>query len=267
MHVRRLALLLAGVGSTGCLSLGPMPATTGASAVPAGRADVAVQGGWVPGFTLSQSTQARPKGSARGQLAALVEPDAWVGVPGLVAGARAVLGSNGDDSLEPLAGYRAHVDRGRRVAVLAIGGATRAGKTVKGASYSATRASAELVADGDLFGESRIAELHLFGGVSASALSARGTYCVDADRRYGVDCDLDRPDRPTVRGEVGGVYPALTGGAAAEFGRHLPSFFHGGRVALHVAYGQMPSVVGGVEGERRGYSAGGLTITIGGGAR
>ncbi len=250
--------------TTGCTSLGPMPATTGISASPASRPDVSLQAGWAPGYRLSAATQEKPAGAAIQQLAALVEPDSWLGLPGAVVGLRGVIGNSGDSYAEPMLGYRTHVDRGRHVSILGAGSAARASHSAKGASYEATRASGELMRDVNPHAEGGV-ELHLLGGVSAMALSARGTYCVDQARRYGVDCDVGTTPSPRVSGEVGGVFPALTGGVAVDLARRGTGPFHGVRIGAHVAHGQMPSIVGGVEGDRRAYTSGGLLVTVGGG--
>lgn len=264
MRVASWPSLPVALASTACTSLGPMPATTAVSASPVGRPDVSLQAGLVPGFRLSESTQQRPRGGPIKHLSAVVEPHAWV--PGAVAGLRGVFGSDGDSYAEPMVGYRAHVDRGRRVALLGVGSAARARHAVRGASYEATRAAGEVIVDVNPLREAWV-ELHLVGGVSALALSARGTYCVDAATGYGVDCNGFEPEKPRVDGAAGGVFPALTGGVAVDLARRSASWFHGVRVAAHVAHGQMPSIVGGVEGDRRAYTSGGLTVTIGGGGR
>lgn len=265
-----LAAMVAGALGTGCTSLGPMPATAGISAVPAGRPDVALQFGAVPGFRLSEATESSG-GRPQFQGAAVVEPDRWIGVPGVIAGVRSVRGEGGDSYAEPMLGYRAHLDRGRHFSLLGVGSAAKAGHSDRGASYEATRGSGEVLLDVNPH-SSAIVELHLMAGAGAMALSGTGTYCVRSDGR-GTDCDTTTPSsqpttpQPTARGSVGGMYMALNGGIALDVARGLNSWFHGGRLALLAAHGQMPTVVWGTEGPPRAYTTVGLTITLAAGAR
>src|SRR5215475_5902838 len=91
--------------ASACTTLGPMPATTGISAVPAGRPGAEAQLGVMPGHYLSSSVTTTPRGGATGQATLLIEPDRWVDVPGLVVGGR-VFGQGNDSPAEPLVGYR-----------------------------------------------------------------------------------------------------------------------------------------------------------------
>ena len=56
-----------------CTTLGPMPATTGISAVPAARPGMEAQAGFVPAYFLSTSVQDEAQGTVTSQLSALVE--------------------------------------------------------------------------------------------------------------------------------------------------------------------------------------------------
>src|SRR5512139_2573994 len=94
-----VALLL----TAGCTTLGPMPSTTGISAIPAGKPAGEAQLGGVPAFHLSSSAST-PRGGATGQAAVLVEPDRWIKAPGLVVGAR-LFGKGEDTPIEPMIGY------------------------------------------------------------------------------------------------------------------------------------------------------------------
>src|SRR5437764_1223797 len=76
-------------------------------------------------------------------------------------------------------------------------------------------------------------------------VAAEGTYCVDAQGVYGVDCPDKMPSYQ--HSKAGGVYPAATGGLSVDVGRHFDGEFHGGRVELLVAGGTMPRVVGGTQ--------------------
>ena len=53
-------------------------------AIPAGRPGVEAQVGAVPGFMLSDSAQHEAHGTPLAELAALVDLDRWLDVPGLV---------------------------------------------------------------------------------------------------------------------------------------------------------------------------------------
>ena len=121
-HVVAALLLL-----SACTTLGPNPATTGVSAVPAGRPSVDGQIGTVPAFYASQSAQNDAKGAAVPQLGAIVEPDRWLKLPGLVVGGR-IYGNSGDTLGEPYIGYRMHTDDRLSVGIGAYGSAKRSTK-------------------------------------------------------------------------------------------------------------------------------------------
>src|SRR5262245_14405612 len=95
-------VLVAVVGA--CTTLGPMPATTGVSAIPSGRPGSEAQFGIMPAYHLSSSVS-KARGSAVPQVGLLIEPDRWVGFPGLVIGGR-VFGDGPDSPAEPMIGYR-----------------------------------------------------------------------------------------------------------------------------------------------------------------
>src|SRR5262245_28306733 len=100
--MRKLAVLCV---LASCTTLGPMPATTGYSAVPINRPGLEGQLGFVPGFYLSQSAVNAGKGTPMAQLALLLELDRLIHLPGLVFGGR-IFGNNGDTPAEPYLGYR-----------------------------------------------------------------------------------------------------------------------------------------------------------------
>src|SRR4029079_4754023 len=70
----RIVALLAGGRVT---TLGPVPSTTGVSAIPAGKPGAEAQLGAVPSFYLSSSAST-PHGAGTGQAAVLLEPDRFV---------------------------------------------------------------------------------------------------------------------------------------------------------------------------------------------
>jgi hypothetical protein len=69
-----------------------------------------------------------------------------------------------------------------------------------------------------------------------------------------------------VAGSAGGLFPAAHAGLSLDFARHLRAAFHGVRLALDVAGGSMPTVVGGEQGDAKWYGAAGLSLTLGFGA-
>jgi hypothetical protein len=252
----KLALL---VLITGCTTLGPMPATTGVSAVPIGRPGGEVQVGPVPGFFLSSSAHAKAEGSPIMQASALLEPDRWLHIPGLVLGAR-LFGQSGDTPGEPYIGYRSTVAEG-----IAIGGGvsgTHATSSKQLASYHATRVGGEAALDAELW-DSQWLGVHLQGAIAGTYIDAHGEYCVDA---MGVakDCDVGQPATNTmIEGTQSGVYPAATGTIALAFAKGRDGLFDGARLALMFATGTMPLMQNGAKTGNETYASGGLTLTLG----
>jgi hypothetical protein len=107
---RTLGLIVALVAS-GCTTLGPMPAATAVAPVPLGRPAAEVGVALVPGYFMSSGVARVARGTAVPQLSALLEPDRWLGVPGLIAGARLVGTDQAGTFFEPLLGYRHRLDR------------------------------------------------------------------------------------------------------------------------------------------------------------
>jgi hypothetical protein len=239
-----------------------MPATTGVSALPAGRPGVEAQAGFVPAFFLSRAVQDKAGGAIASQLSALVEPDRLLGIPGLILGAR-VFGQDGDSPGEPYAGYRRQLDDDIAVGGIVYG--TSAHHEARLASYSATRAGAEAAIDAELWAPFSWLGVHAQGAVSATAVSAKGTYCVD-DQGIAKDCDTTTPANNTmIDGNISGVFPAAT--ATLAFDVHTGSSFHGARVAAMAAAGQMPLVANGMQTGSGSYYSIGLLLTLGLGAR
>ena len=245
----------------GCTALGPMAATTGVAAVPAGRPSFEGSIGVMPGHYLSSGVQASPKGAGIGQAAIMVEPDSIIRVPGLIVGGRYVGSSTSGGYPEPMVGYRTYLGEGHLLAVSAIGYATHGSASRNDASYSATRGGAEAGIDFRVTPEFAWFELHLSAAASLTGISARGNYCVDNDRRYGVDCP--NPPDARVDASAGGIYPSGVGSIAIDVGRRLNGEFHGGRIALMGGGGTMPRVIGGQQRGAEPYAAAGLSLTIG----
>lgn len=263
----RTLLLLWMLCCVGCTKLGPIPAMSGLPIQPIERPGVEVQAGVVPGYYLSSSVQEEPEPAGIAQLALVLEPDELFHVPGVFAGARYAGENSAGAALEPLIGYRTYVDEERRFSLGALGFFAYATADERAASFSALRGGAELGVDARLTPASRVVELHVNGGATLTALDADGDYCLDGQGRYGVDCEDAPADRRRVAGSVEGFYPSAHVGVSVDFARHWQSFFHGARLALDVAGGTMPVVVGGEQQSARPYSTVGLSLTLGFGAR
>lgn len=262
-HSARLAplatLVLGLAAAPACTTLGPMPATTGVSAVPAGRPGVELQAAVAPAFHLSSATQgADAEGSATSQLAALVEPDRWLGLPGLIVGARG-WGESGDAGFEPLLGYRAPLFEGR-AAIAGVGYGTRMSGESSDASYEATRIGGELQLDATLFDGGFVAVHGQVGG-SLTYISAEGRYCVAEGTGLGRDCD--GPDDGQVATELDGAYAAGTAGLSLDFARRSQSAFHLARLAATTAFGRMPGLRDGVQVGGQLYTSFGVSLTVG----
>jgi hypothetical protein len=255
------------VSACGCTTLGPMPAVTGSSPLPAERPNVELQGGAVPGFYLSSTVQELPKGSPIGQAAAMIEPGEAIGLPGAAIGGRWVNGEAGDGYVEPMLRYRRFVDDDQQFAAAATAHGAYASGGERNASYEATRAGLELAFDARLTPISNWVELHIVGTLGAFALFADGNYCLDTQGKYGSDCpEPGDPPVERVRAEANGLFPAVSGGVALDVARHLESVFHGGRVTAMAAGGTMPHVVAGQHTGTKFYGSAGLLAEISFGA-
>jgi hypothetical protein len=163
-------------------------------------------------------------------------------------------------------GYRTALNDRASVGVVGFG--TYAKGSEEGASYSALRVGTEVAVDARLTPRSKWVELHVVAGLAATGIVADGTYCLDGDRMYGVDCP-DPPD-PIVNStdtSAEGLYPSGHAAASLAFGQNLAGLFHGARVSLHAAGGTMPVVVGGVQESASWYGSLGLSLSLGLGAR
>jgi hypothetical protein len=243
-----------------CTTLGPMPATTGISAQPVGRPGVEAQAGAMPGFFLSDAASDHTPQPV-GQLSGLVEPDRWLGLPGLIVGARQY-GASGDAAFEPFVGYRKRLEPDGPVSVAGILFGTSAHATDQLATYQATRTGAELAVDSRLGAPSPWFSLHLQGALTATAMWAHGTYCVDPQGQ-GTDCDTTTSSNNTVvDGTMSGIYGTATAMLSADFTpRH--SGLHLVRLAILGSAGSMPTLVNGEQQTAKPYGSIGLALTVG----
>jgi hypothetical protein len=237
-----------------------MPATTGISAVPTGRPGFEAQGGLVPAYFLSTSAQDKSRGSAVSQLSALMEPDRWFGLPGLILGAR-LYGNSGDTPGEPYLGYRRKIADEVSLAGIAYGTAKTSSDRL--ASYHATRFGGELAIDGAIWSPASWFALHGQGSVAATAMSASGTYCVDM-QGVAIDCSTDpNVTNNMVDGRLSGVFPSASATLAFDFGRRDHGSFHLARLALIGAAGTMPLARHGMMEATDAYYSLGATLTLG----
>jgi len=250
-------LAAASVLLTACTTLGPMPATTGVSALPAERPSGEVQAAVMPAFFLSEATQDdEPETPATRQLSALFEPDRVLGTKGLILGARA-WGEGGDSPVEPMIGLRRRLDARFAIAGIAFG--TRARGEDRGASYRATRLGGELVLDGLLLPFGWL-DLHVQATVAATYLDASGRYCATTG---GLGTDCDEGSR-RVDAELEGVYTSATAGASIDIARRPHGVLHGVRIAFLGAVGAMPRLRDGIQqASKDTYVSFGLSLTLG----
>jgi hypothetical protein len=248
--------------ASACTTLGPMPATTGISAVPSDRPGLEVQAAIVPAFYLSDAAQSSNAGQATGQLSLLLEPDRLLGIPGLIVGLRQFGG--GDDTLvEPYVGIRRRVTDDLSLAAIGYGTATSAANS--GASYSATRLGGELAADIRVLEIGAWVALHWQISASLTDIEASGNYCIDSTTGLGVDCNNDGTDT-RVNGNVSGAFGAGTAQLSLDIGHRPSGVFHDVRLAVLASAGQMPQLSFGQEVGRTTYTSWGLSLTLGLGA-
>jgi hypothetical protein len=253
----------AGAGAAGCTTLGPMPTTTGIAAVPNGRPGIEAQVGLVPGYFLSEATQAPTHHTDPiGQVLGLVEPDRWLGTRGLVLGARR-WGPGGDHGVEPVVGYRHPLDDSFALAVFGYG--TRMSAANEGAAYRATRVGGELAVDARMISLSRWIAIHGQAAVSTMYLNAHGSYCVDSVGA-GTDCNHEDGDH-LINGSIHGAFTTATATLALDLARRPDGVLHSFRVAVLGAAGVMPQIRDGAETAGTRYVSLGLTLTVGLGAR
>jgi hypothetical protein len=247
----------------GCTSLGPMPATTGVSAIPAGRPGGEVSAGLAPIFRLSDAADGDDRnGKSNPEVAALFDPDRLLGLPGLFVRAR-VWGKDGDSSLEPALGYRRRLDD--RISLGGVAYGTKMKDDDNGASYKATRFGAEGMVDIKIADIGGWTQLHAQGAVQATYMKASGRYCVETATGNARDCAEDG-SIPMIDGALSGVFPAGTLQLAVDVGRRPSGWFHHARIAGMIAAGWMPRVVNGDQRSGDPYVTGGLALTFAFGA-
>lgn len=243
----------------GCTSLGPVPATTGLSPVPAPRAGGEVQLGAMPGFYTSQAVTEDPVGASFGQLSVAFDPATLLGVPGFVVAMRLV-GPEEDTQLEPVVGYRRLFGAGQGLALGAFAFGTRSEGTSDGATAETARGGGEVTLGVRLTPPSRWIEAHLLAGASLTYLDAAGVYCTDVEGRWGVDCP-EPPVRQT-RASATGAYPAGTAGVAVHLFRHRAGALHGARLLGLLTVGAMPHVESSEQTSMVAYMSAGLALSL-----
>jgi hypothetical protein len=242
-----------------CTTLGPNPATTGVSAIPAGRPSLDAQVGTVPAFYASQSAQNEAKGAAVAQAGFIFEPDRWLKLPGLVVGGR-LYGQSGDTLGEPYIGYRSQVDDGISVGGGVYGSAKRSTKQL--ASYHGTRVGAEAGVDAELYAPTSWLTLHTQASLAATRVMTSGTYCVDVEG-IAKDCDEMTPANNTmISGKQSGVYPSGTATLSLAAARR-EGWFRTAQLALLGSVGTMPLIKDGTKQGSGTYTGLGLTLTLG----
>jgi hypothetical protein len=244
--------------ATACTTLGPMPATTGVSAIPNGRPGVEMQAGIMPSTYLSDSAKdSDSRSEPTQQLSAVLEPARWLGVKGLIVGAR-TWGNDGDSPFEPMLGIRRKLDDTFSIAGIAYG--TRAYGESSGASYSANRVGGELAFDAKVLPFGDWVAIHGQAALSATYLDATGTYCVGADGQ-GIDCE-DTSRR--VDAAVEGVYAAATAGFSLDIARRPHGVLHSIRIAMLGSIGARPRIRDGIQEQSADhYKSIGLSLTLG----
>lgn len=258
------ALLAVSLGA--CTTLGPMPATTGIAMAPAGRPELEVRGGYVPGYFLSSAVREEASGAPLSEVSAIVEPDRLLHLPGLFVGAR-YAGSPGQGAaLEPTLGYRTALGAERQLGLGVVGYGTHASGSDKRASFEATRAGLEAGGDYRLTPRYEYVELHANASAALTGVTASGRYCSDASGKYATDCPDEANAVTDTSASAGGLYPSVSAGLSLDFARHLDSAFHGMRLGLGVSGGTMPRVIAGQQASARPYVAAGGTLSVAFGA-
>ncbi len=257
----RAVFLLA---ATGCISLGPMPASTGVSVMPANRTHAEISAATIPASRLSSAaTDDDRNGYAVPQLAALFDPDKLLPVRGLFVSVRGF--GDDDTGVEPIIGYRR---RSGSVAYMLAAYGTKMGyddstKDDDGdfVSYDMTRAGAE-GGVGYMLADTKWARAHAQATVAATLIAADGSYCIDTEGR-AIRCQGSMDNR--VDGELTGLYTTASASLALELGPQAGAF-HGVRLSAMLAGGHMPRLVGGQQRTGDAFIAFGLGVAVGFGA-
>ncbi len=239
-----------------CTTLGPMPATTGISAMPIGRPGMEAQVGVIPGFHASQSAQNEAKGDSISALSVLLDPDRWLGVKGFLVGGR-MFGQSGDRPIEPYIGYRRRLVEAISVGAVFFGSTKR---TENYANYHGVRLGGEALLDVELYSPNPWSRIHAQGAVQVARDLASGVYCVDSEG-VGIDCDEDPANNTVISGKFVGFYPSATATLAVDVGKHV-GVFDSLRIALLGTAGQMPLVLNGEENGTGNYYKIGLSLSV-----
>ena len=236
---------------------------TGIPTPPLERPGAELQVAAVPGYFLSSATAEEPKGAVLPQVAAVLEPDELIHVPGLLAGARYAGEGDAGGALEPLLGYRMFLDGDKRFSLAAIGFLAYASGAANKASFTALRGGVEAGVDVRITPRSHYAEVHTNLGLTFTGLNADGAYCLASDGPYGVDCPSEPSEQRRVTAEASGLFPSGHAGVSLDFARHLRAPFHGLRLAMDFAGGTMPTVRNGEQHGAALYGTAGLSLTVG----
>ena len=240
-----------------------MPAATGFAAVPLGRPGIEATVASMPAYSLDRSAT-NGGGETTGQLAALFDPDRLLGIPGLAVGLRS-WGQTDDFSYEPVLGYRHVIGSERRAALAVFVYGTHMSGADHLASYAGNRGGAEIAADVELAQFSDRFAIHGQASLAATAMSAKGQYCVNA-AGVGIDCDaaLDAHGTlpPMILGQMSGIYPSATASLAFDWGRRTDRRLHHIRLAALLAAGEEPRMLSGIQGNASVYLSLGLSLTF-----
>lgn len=245
---------------TACTSLGPMPATTGISAMPLGRPGVEGSIGVVPGFMASQAAQDKTGGAAINNASFLLDVDRWLPLKGLLVGGR-FFGKDGDTPLEPYIGYRRKLIDAVAIGVVGFGSTKR--RDTQAATYHGVRLGGEAMADVKFYSPNEYLQLHAQGAVSVTRILASGVYCIDPATGAGEDCSQDTTQNTVISGKFVGVYPAATAMLSVDVGGKREGVLSSVRLSLLGSAGQMPLVSFGDEHDTGMYYQLGASITVG----
>lgn len=245
---------------TACTSLGPMPATTGVSAIPLGRPGVEGAIGVVPGFMASQAAQDKAGSVAINNASFLLDVDRWLPAKGLLIGGR-IFGKDGDTPFEPTIGYRRRLIDAVAIGVVGFGSTKR--RDTQAATYHGVRLGGEAMADVKLYSPNEYVQLHAQGAVSVTHILASGVYCIDPATGAGEDCKQDTTQNTVISGKFVGVYPAATATLSVDVGGKREGVFNSIRLSLLGSAGQMPLVMFGAEHDTGMYYQLGASISVG----
>ena len=187
----------------------------------------------------------------------------WLGVKGLVIGGRGVGGGDSSPVIEPVIRYRTFVDDNERFSLGLSAFGTYASGEAEGASYTAVRGGMEVAANMRVTPPYKWIELHLQTGISATGISATGTYCMNNDG-LGTTCGEDQ--KTNADAEINGIFPTVFAGAVLDLFHGFPIVFHGIKIGAYYSAGLMPTVVHAKQEDDRWWHMFGGQLTINFGA-